>query len=94
MRCVIGTRAAMYAPVDGNALFLILDDVCYQDADGMMPYANARGVLRLRAKAHNGVFVAMANARSVQSQWETDGGAVSVPPRSAVSVRRFTHSLP
>ena len=37
VRCVIGTRAAMYAPVDGNALFLILDDVCYQDADGMMP---------------------------------------------------------
>lgn len=50
----------MYAPVEGNALFLILDDVCYQDADGMMPYANARGVLRLRAKSHNGVFVAMA----------------------------------
>ena len=43
VRCVLGTRAAMYAPVEGNALFLILDDVCYQDADGMMPYANARG---------------------------------------------------
>ena len=70
--CVLGTRSAMYAPVEGNALFLVLDDVCYQDADGMMPYANARGVLRLRAKSHNGVFVAMGNARSVQSQWETD----------------------
>lgn len=34
VRCVLGTRAAMYAPVEGNALFLILDDVCYQDADG------------------------------------------------------------
>ena len=72
VRCAIGTRAAMYAPVDGNALFLILDDVCYQDADGMMPYANARGVLRLRAPMRR----------------------MSVPPRSAVSVRRFTHSLP
>lgn len=85
MRCVIGTRAAMYAPVDGNALFLILDDVCYQDADGMMPYANARGVLRLRAKAHNGVFVAMANARSVQSQWETDAAHVGATQVSGFS---------
>lgn len=76
VRCVLGTRAAMYAPVEGNALFLIVDDVCYQDADGMMPYANARGVLRLRAKSHDGVFVAMANARSAQSQWETDSSHV------------------
>ena len=93
MRCVIGTRAAMYAPVDGNALFLILDDVCYQDADGMMPYANARGVLRLRAKAHNGVFVAMA-MRAVCKASGKPMRRMSVPPRSAVSVRRFTHSLP
>ena len=89
VRCVLGTRAAMYAPVEGNALFLILDDVCYQDADGMMPYANARGVLRLRAKSHNGVFVAMANARSVQSQWETmDSLAQS---RRAGTTRRSDH---
>ena len=85
VRCVIGTRAAMYAPVDGNALFFILDDVCYQDADGMMPYANARGVLRLRAKSHNGVFVAMANARSVQSQWETDAAHVRTTQVSGFS---------
>ena len=85
VRCVIGTRAAMYAPVDGNALFFILDDVCYQDADGMMPYANARGVLRLRAKSHNGVFVAMANARSVQSQWETDAAHVGTTQVSGFS---------
>lgn len=82
---MIGTRAAMYAPVDGNALFFILDDVCYQDADGMMPYANARGVLRLRAKSHNGVFVAMANARSVQSQWETDAAHVRATQVSGFS---------
>ena len=82
---MIGTRAAMYAPVDGNALFFILDDVCYQDADGMMPYANARGVLRLRAKSHNGVFVAMANARSVQSQWETDAAHVGATQVSGFS---------
>ncbi|MCI1219996.1 MAG: primosomal protein N' [Bifidobacterium sp.] len=73
VRCVIGTRAAAYAPVTGPALFAIVEDAAYQNADGMMPYANARGVMRLRAKAHQGVFVAMANARSAISQWEACG---------------------
>ena len=36
VRCVIGTRAAMYAPVEGPALFMILEDIDYQYADGMM----------------------------------------------------------
>ena len=92
VRCVLGTRAAMYAPVKGNALFFILDDVCYQDADGMMPYANARGVLRLRAKSHSGVFVAMANARSAQSQWETDAAHVGDTQVSGFSTP--IHALP
>ena len=47
--CVIGLRAAMYAPVEGPALFMMVDDAAYQQADGMMPYAQARGVMRLRA---------------------------------------------
>lgn len=50
--CVIGLRAAMYAPVEGSALFMIVDDAAYQQADGMMPYAQARGVMRLRAESH------------------------------------------
>ena len=71
VRCAIGLRAAMYAPVEGPALFALMDDASYQYADGMMPYANARGVLRLRARAHGGVFLAMARARSVRSHWES-----------------------
>ena len=85
VRCVIGTRAAMYAPIDGNAMFVIVDDTAYQQADGMAPYANARGVLRLRAKAHDGVFVALGTARSPLSQWETDGGHVVESPVSGYS---------
>ncbi|WEV63416.1 primosomal protein N' [Bifidobacterium sp. ESL0732] len=73
VRCVIGTRAAMYAPVEGAGLFAILEDSAYQNADGMMPYAAARGVLRLRAKLHGGTFIAMANARSATSEWEVSG---------------------
>ena len=93
VRCVIGTRAAMYAPVEGPALFAVMDDIAYQQADGMMPYAQARGVMRLRANLHGGTFVALANARSPLSQWETQrdapgraGGATSAPDGvSAVS---------
>ena len=70
--CVLGTRAAMYAPVEGDALFAIVEDCAYQYADGMMPYAQARGVMRLRAKKHDGVFVAMSYSRSALSQSEVD----------------------
>lgn len=83
VRCVVGPRAAMYAPVDGPGLFAIMDDAAYQQADGMMPYAHARGVLRLRAQAHGGVFVALANARSPLSQMETVG--LPGVPRHAVA---------
>lgn len=72
VRCVIGTRAAMYAPVEGPALFAIVDDGVYQNADGHMPYANARGVQRLRAMNHHGSFVAISFARSPVSQWESE----------------------
>lgn len=76
--CVLGTRAAMYAPVEGEAVFAIVDDAAYQNTDGMTPYANARGVLRLRAKLHNGLFLVIGQARSVRSQWEDSAEAVEV----------------
>lgn len=80
VKVAIGTRAVMYAPVEGPALFAILEDAAYQNMDGMMPYPQARGVMRLRAKSHGGVFVAMANARTPQSQWENTGpGTVETP---------------
>ena len=97
--CVIGTRAAMYAPVEGPALFAVMDDIAYQQADGMMPYAQARGVLRLRANLHGGTFVALANARSPLSQWETRREATgtetatlteTAEPVSAISGRSVT----
>ena len=85
VRCAIGPRAAMYAPVEGPALFAIFDDLAYQNMDGFMPYPNARGVLRLRAKAHGGVFVAMAHARSPISQWEACGTGASGDPAAGAA---------
>ncbi len=74
VRGVIGTRAVMYAPVRRQGLFAIMDDDAYQQADGMLPYAQARGVLRLRARLHAGVFLAVGAARSAVSQRECEGG--------------------
>ncbi len=53
-----------------------------------MPYPQARGVMRLRAKSHGGVFVAMANARTPQSQWENTVPGYSGDP----SERLFHHN--
>ncbi|MFT9232271.1 MAG: primosomal protein N' [Bifidobacterium sp.] len=75
VRCVIGTRAVMYAPVDGSGVFAIMDDNAYQNADGFMPYAHARGVLRLRARNHRGTFIDFSAVRSPMSQWEILDGS-------------------
>ena len=91
IRCVIGTRAAMYAPVEGPALFAIVDDIAYQQADGMMPYAQARGVLRLRAERHKGVFVAVANARSPISHAEV---AQELAPTTVSGPSVAIHAFP
>lgn len=78
VRCAIGTRAVMYAPVGDDALFVLVDDMMYQNADGFMPYANARGVLEVRAQAHHGALIVAGHCRSAQSQWDADHGALQV----------------
>lgn len=70
--CVLGARGAMYAPVQGRTVYICMDDSAYQQADGMAPYAQARSVMKLRAKREQGVFIAFAQARSVMSQWEIE----------------------
>lgn len=91
--CVLGTRAAMYAPVEGDALFAIVEDVAYQYADGMMPYAQARGVMRLRAKMHAGVFVAMAYSRSALSQIEVESETNSESEAKSESANKPNNEL-
>lgn len=72
VRCAIGTRAVMYAPIHGAALFAVLDDNAYQNTDGFMPYANVRDVLLERSRLHHGVFLTMGLGRSPVSQYEVD----------------------
>ena len=95
VKVAIGTRAVSYAPVEGPAMFAIYEDAAYQNMDGMMPYPQARGVMRLRAKAHGGVFVAMANARTPISEWESESADSQETPVSGFStaIRPLTSPL-
>lgn len=79
VRCAIGTRAAMYAPVGPGAVFAVVDDNAYQNSDGDQPYANVRDVLQLRARLHSGIFVCMGLARSPQSQMDMTSATDATP---------------
>lgn len=70
--CVIGTRAAMYAPVGKNAVYITLDESVYQNWDGFTPYPNVHDVVRIRAQRSNSVVITAGNVRSSQTQWLAD----------------------
>lgn len=73
--CVLGTRASMYAPVGKNPLFICMSENAYVYSDGEQPYASVSGVLRLRARLHDGLYVAVSLSRSAQAQFDVETGA-------------------
>ena len=73
--CVLGTRASMYAPVGKSALFICMSENAYVYSDGEQPYASVSGVLRLRARLHDGLYVAVSLSRSAQAQFDVETGA-------------------
>lgn len=75
VKCVVGTRAAMYAPVEGAAVFAVVDDTAYANYDGMIPYANVRDVLKIRAENRGSLFVCMGYVRSAFSYWDCEQAA-------------------
>ncbi|TCD54907.1 hypothetical protein EJ419_00490 [Alloscardovia theropitheci] len=76
--CVIGTRAAMYAPVGANAVFISFHDSVYQNWDGFTPYPNVRDVLSIRAKRSNGIVINAGYVRSIENQWQAEHNEKSV----------------
>ncbi|MZE77143.1 primosome assembly protein PriA, partial [Streptomyces sp. SID5475] len=67
VRAVIGTRAAMFAPVRQLGLAAIWDDGDSSHGDEHAPYPHAREVLMLRA-AHEGAgFLLGAHGRTVEA---------------------------
>ncbi|MBR4414521.1 MAG: hypothetical protein IKS59_04290 [Aeriscardovia sp.] len=80
--CAIGTRSAMYAPLNGKLLFITLTDNCYQNTDGFAPYANVTDVARLRAQQHHGVTIFMNYAPSADLQYHVDTcHSIQITPR-------------
>ncbi|WP_018143085.1 primosomal protein N' family DNA-binding protein [Alloscardovia criceti] len=76
--CVIGTRAAMYAPVADNAVFISFHDAVYQNWDGFTPYPNVTDVLRIRAERSNAVVISAGYVRSRENQWQVENHPQSV----------------
>lgn len=67
---VIGTRAAMYAPVEGPCLCIVIDDNNFAHFDGFSPYANVREVLKLRTILHGGIYISLDSCRSIFSHYD------------------------
>lgn len=91
-RIVIGTRAAMYAPMPDRSLFIAVDDDAYQNWDGFMPYAGVRDVLRLRAHLGHGRYIALGHVRSAFSQRQIQtGSALAVTGAETALARSLPH---
>lgn len=85
VRCVIGTRAAAYAPVTDLGLVMCWDDGDDAFVEPRSPYAHTRDVLRLRAEQAGAALVFGGHTRSVPVQaWVEDGAVrpVEPPPRT------------
>ncbi len=79
VRCVVGTRAAAFAPVTGLGLVAWWDDGDDLLSEPRAPYPHVREVLRVRARLERCALIAGGFARSVPMQrWVEDGVAQPV----------------
>ena len=86
VRVVVGTRAAMFAPVADLGLVAVWDDGDDNHVEPHAPHPHVREVLALRAVRDGAALIAGALARSVEAQrWVESGFAHPVAaPREAV----------
>ena len=83
-RLVIGTRAAVFAPVHDLALIVVWDDGDDALIDPQAPYWHARDVAALRSHQSGCHLVVGSPARSISTQqWCESGWARSVEPSRA-----------
>ncbi len=68
VRLVIGTRAAMFAPVTGLGLVVIWDDGDDLHAEERAPYPHTRQVLLTRARLNSTAVLVAGHARSSEAQ--------------------------
>ncbi|SFQ50983.1 replication restart DNA helicase PriA [Amycolatopsis arida] len=74
VRVVVGTRAAMFAPVADPALYVVWDDGDDLHVDPHMPYPQVRDVLALRAHTDRAALVVAGFARTAEGQSLLDSG--------------------
>lgn len=74
VRVVVGTRAAMFAPVVDPGLFVVWDDGDDLHVDPHMPYPQVRDVLMLRAHTEKASLVVAGFARTAEAQLLVESG--------------------
>ncbi|TVT49707.1 primosome assembly protein PriA, partial [Amycolatopsis rhizosphaerae] len=87
-RIVVGTRAAMFAPVADPGLFVIWDDGDDLHVDPHMPYPQVRDVLTLRAHAERASLVVAGYARTAEAQLLVESGWAHAVIASRDELRR------
>jgi primosomal protein N' (replication factor Y) len=74
VRVVVGTRAAMFAPVADPGLFVVWDDGDDLHLDPHAPYPHVRDVLMLRAHADKASLLVGGFARTAEAQLLIESG--------------------
>ena len=86
VRAVVGTRSAMFAPVDALGLIAIWDDGDDLHAEPRAPYPHAREVLLLRAHLEGTAAIVGGHSRTAEAQQliATGWARAVTPPREHV----------
>ncbi|HEX2704741.1 MAG TPA: hypothetical protein VHM65_03210, partial [Candidatus Lustribacter sp.] len=87
VQCVVGTRAAMFAPVRNLGLVAWWDDGDDLLAEPRAPYPHVREVLMLRAAQSGAAAVSGGFARSVDQQLALESGGVHAVAAAPAQVR-------
>lgn len=74
VRVVVGTRAAMFAPVADPGLFVVWDDGDDLHAEPRAPYPHVRDVLAQRAHLSGAAMLVAGFARTAEAQLLVDSG--------------------
>ncbi|TWE12536.1 primosomal protein N' [Rudaeicoccus suwonensis] len=82
VRCVVGTRAAAWAPVRDLGLVAWWDDGDDLHCEPRSPYPHVREVLRCRARIESAALLVGGFARTVTVQQWVDGGWVQTVQRA------------
>jgi primosomal protein N' (replication factor Y) len=74
VRVVVGTRAAMFAPIADPGLFAVWDDGDDLHVDQHMPYPQVRDVLMLRAHTEQASLLVAGFSRTAEAQLLVESG--------------------